>query len=105
MIAEFAFALPAAVLVTAFLVMCLTTAAQVARCHEAAVAVARAIARGESPAAVASLQTALVPRGARITSVIDGQWIQVAVQWQPPEAAGRPWFPPLVTRAVAIVEQ
>lgn len=102
--AEVALALPGLIVVAYVLMMSLVLMGQQVRCHSAASAVARAIARFETPAAVDSLAHRSLPATAQWTSTASDAFVTVDVTWRLPMTAITRWLPPVTARAVAPVE-
>jgi Flp pilus assembly protein TadG len=77
--AEFAVALPAVLLLLALLLSGAAAGVTQLRLEEAARAGARALARGEDPAAVEGIVRALAGTTAAASVVADGEWLSVIV--------------------------
>ena len=77
--AEFAVALPAVLLLLALLLAGTAAGAAQLRLEEAALAGARALARGESPAAAEAMVKRLAGASATAAIVADGEWVNVTV--------------------------
>jgi Flp pilus assembly protein TadG len=77
--AEFAVALPAVLLLLAMLLAGAAGGVTQLRLEEAARAGARALARGEDPAAVAGIARALAGASATASVTADGEWLSVTV--------------------------
>jgi len=77
---------------------------QQVRCHSAASAVARAVARFESPAAVDRLAQQALPAGAQWVTSTSDELVTVNVTWKLPTTSLGRWFPIVRARAVAPVE-
>jgi Flp pilus assembly protein TadG len=77
--AEFAVALPAVLLLLALLLAGAAAGATQLRLEEAALAGARALARGESPAAAEAIVSRLAGASATAAIAADGDWISVTV--------------------------
>lgn len=105
--AEVALALPGLLIVVFTLILGVVLAGQQVRCRDAASAVARAIARGESPATVQRLADAAMPAGASYRAdTIEGR-VRVRVEWRLPSSAGpvARWAPAAQATSVAEVER
>lgn len=79
MTAEFAVALPAVLLLLAFLLAGAAAGVTQIRLEEAARAGARALARGEDPAAVEGIVRTLAGTSATASVAADGEWLSVTV--------------------------
>jgi len=77
--AEFAAALPAVLLLLALLLAGAAAGATQLRLEEAALAGARALARGESPAAAEAMVRRLAGASATAAIVVDGEWVSVTI--------------------------
>jgi Flp pilus assembly protein TadG len=77
--AEFAVALPAVLLLLALLLAGAAAGATQLRLEEAALAGARALARGESPAAAEAIVSRLAGASATAALAADGEWVSVTV--------------------------
>jgi hypothetical protein len=77
--AEFAVALPAVMLLLALLLSGAAAGVTQLRLEEAAHAGARALARGEDPAAVKGIVRTLAGRSATASVAADGEWLSVTV--------------------------
>jgi hypothetical protein len=77
--AEFAVALPAVLLLLALLLAGAAAGTTQLRLEEAALAGARALARGESPAAAEAMVRRLAGASATAAIVDDGEWVSVTV--------------------------
>jgi Flp pilus assembly protein TadG len=77
--AEFAVALPAVLLLLALLLAGAAAGATQLRLEEAALAGARALARGESPAAAEAIVSRLAGASATAAIAADGEWVSVTV--------------------------
>jgi Flp pilus assembly protein TadG len=77
--AEFAVALPAVLLLLAFLLAGAAAGVTQIRLEEAARAGARALARGEDPAAVEGIVRTLAGTSATASVTADGEWLSVTV--------------------------
>ena len=77
--AEFAVALPAVLLLLALLLAGAAAGATQLRLEEAALAGARALARGESPAAAEAIVSRLAGASATAAIAADGEWVRVTV--------------------------
>ena len=82
----------------------LVVVGQQVRCHSAASAVARAVARFESPAAVDRLAQQALPAGAQWVTSTSDELVTVNVTWTLPTTSLALWFPAVRARAVAPVE-
>ncbi|MCU1516368.1 MAG: hypothetical protein JWQ75_1089 [Pseudarthrobacter sp.] len=102
--AEFAVALPAVLLLLALLLAGAAAGATQLRLEEAALAGARSLARGESPAAAHQIVGRLAGASATAAIAVDGEWVSVSVAGTVggPLAAVVPWT--LTARASARVE-
>ncbi len=104
--AEFAAVLPAVVLVLGVLLNTVAIGIDQIRCVDAARAVARAAARGESPAAAERVGARSAPDGARVTVGTDGDRVRARVEAGVPGPFG--WLMDgreLGSTAVAALEQ
>ena len=92
--AEFAVALPAVLLLLALLLSGAAAGVTQLRLEEAALAGARALARGEDPAAVQGIVKALAGTSATASVAADGEWLSVTVADRVggPLAATVPWM-------------
>jgi hypothetical protein len=99
--AETALAIPALVLVTVTLMGGVVLAGQQVRCRDAASAVARAVARGESSDAVAGLVARTAPASASIDVSSDGSFVRVRVAWRSTGGGWRRVLPEVSAQAVA----
>lgn len=99
--AEFAVALPAVLLLLALLLAGAAAGATQLRLEEAALAGARALARGESTAAAEEIVSRLAGASATAAIAADGEWVSVTVSDRVggPLAAVVPWT--LTARASA----
>lgn len=77
--AEFAVALPAVLLLLALLLAGAAAGATQLRLEEAALAGARALARGESPAAAEAIVSRLAGASATAAIAAEGEWVNVTV--------------------------
>jgi Flp pilus assembly protein TadG len=77
--AEFAVALPAVLLLLALLLAGAAAGATQLRLEEAALAGARALARGESPAVAEAIVSRLAGASATAAIAADGEWVSVTV--------------------------
>ncbi len=77
--AEFAVALPAVLLLLALLLAGAAAGATQLRLEEAALAGARALARGESPATAEAMVSRLAGASATAAIAVDGEWVSVTV--------------------------
>ena len=77
--AEFAVALPAVLLLLALLLAGAAAGATQLRLEEAALAGARAVARGESPAVAEAIVSRLAGASATAAIAADGEWVRVTV--------------------------
>jgi len=105
--AEVALALPGLLIVVFALILGVVLAGQQVRCRDAASAVARAIARGESAATVERLAESAMPSGANYqVDSIEGR-VRVRVEWRLPSSVGpvARWAPAAQATSVAEVEQ
>ncbi|WP_231728636.1 TadE family type IV pilus minor pilin [Arthrobacter sp. EPSL27] len=93
MTAEFAVAMPAVVLLLALLLAGSAAGVTQLRLEEAARAGARALARGEDPAAVDAIVRRLAGSAAAPVVTSDGEWFSVTVSGKVPGAVGSllPW--------------
>ncbi|MGP4031890.1 TadE family type IV pilus minor pilin [Pseudarthrobacter sp. 1C304] len=93
MTAEFAVAMPAVVLLLALLLAGSAAGVTQLRLEEAARAGARAMARGEDPAAVGVIVRRLAGSAAVPALASDGEWFSVTVSGKVPGAVGSllPW--------------
>jgi hypothetical protein len=82
--AEVALALPGLAIVTTLLLLGIVVAGQQVRCRDAASAVARAVARGETADDVDALARAAAPKGAKVEVRRGGGVVVVRVTWRPP---------------------
>lgn len=91
--AEFAVALPAVLLLLALLLAGAAAGATQLRLEEAALAGARALARGESPAAAEAIVSRLAGASATAAIAADGEWFSVTVadRVAGPLASTVPW--------------
>lgn len=91
--AEFAVALPAVLLLLALLLAGAAAGATQLRLEEAALAGARALARGESPAAAEAIVGRLAGASATAAIAADGEWFSVTVadRVAGPLASAMPW--------------
>lgn len=104
--AETALALPVLMVVLAMAVWVLAAVGAQLRCVDAASGAARAAARGESPAAVASLGRSLAPGGAQVRVEQRGEQVHVTVSARVQPFAVLSVLPALEVsgRSVALVE-
>jgi len=77
--AEFAVALPAVLFVLVLALSGLATVSDQVRCIDAARAVARAVARGDDPAAAGAIGRRLAPDGARVEVAGGPETVEVTV--------------------------
>jgi hypothetical protein len=103
--AEVALALPGVIIAAYLMMLGLVVVGQQVRCQSAASAVARAVARFESPAAVDRLARQTMPAGAQWVSSGSDELVTVIVTWKLPATSLGRWFPTVRARAVAPVEQ
>ena len=91
--AEFAVALPAVLLLLALLLSGAAAGVTQLRLEEAALAGARALARGEDPAAVEGIVRTLAGTSATASVAADGEWLSVTVADRVggPMGAAVPW--------------
>jgi Flp pilus assembly protein TadG len=91
--AEFAVALPAVLLLLALLLAGAAAGATQLRLEAAALAGARALARGESPAAAEAIVNRLAGASATAAIAADGEWVRVTVADRVPGPLGStvPW--------------
>ena len=91
--AEFAVALPAVLLLLALLLAGAAAGATQLRLEEAALAGARALARGEGPAAAEAIVGRLAGSSATASIAADGEWVSVTVADRVPGPLGAtvPW--------------
>lgn len=103
--AEFAVALPAVLLLLALLLAGAAGGVTQLRLEEAARAGARALARGEDPAAVEAIVKKLAGASATASVAADGEWLSVTVADRVggPLGATVPWT--LTARATALRER
>ena len=102
--AEVALALPGVIIAAYLMMLGLVVVGQQVRCHSAASAVARAVARFESPAAVDRLAQQALPAGAQWVAETSDELVTVNVTWALPTTSLARWFPTVSARAVAPVE-
>ena len=102
--AEVALALPGVIIAAYLMMLGLVVVGQQVRCHSAASAVARAVARFESPAAVDRLAQQALPAGAQWVTSSSDELVTVNVTWRLPAMSLGGWFPAVRTQAVAPVE-
>lgn len=102
--AEVALALPGVIIAAYLMMLGLVVVGQQVRCHSAASAVARAVARFESPAAVDRLAQQALPAGAQWVTSSSDELVTVIVTWKLPATSLGRWFPAVRTQAVAPVE-
>lgn len=103
--AEFAVALPAVLLLLALLLAGAAGGVTQLRLEEAARAGARALARGEDPAAIAAIVRKLAGASATASVAADGEWLSVTVADRVggPLGATVPWT--LTARATTLSER
>jgi|GEM_PF-2200378 len=102
--AEVALALPGVIIAAYLMMVGLVVVGQQVRCHSAASAVARAVARFESPAAVDRLAQQALPAGAQWVTSTSDELVTVNVTWVLPTTSLGRWFPVVRAQAVAPVE-
>jgi hypothetical protein len=102
--AEVALALPGVIIAAYLMMLGLVVVGQQVRCHSAASAVARAVARFESPAAVDRLAQQALPAGAQWVTSTSDELVTVSVTWKLPTTSLVRWFPVVRAQAVAPVE-
>ena len=102
--AEVALALPGVIIAAYLMMVGLVVVGQQVRCQSAASAVARAVARFESPAAVDRLAQQALPAGAQWVTSTSDELVTVNVTWTLPTTSLARWFPTVRARAVAPVE-
>ena len=102
--AEVALALPGVIIAAYLMMLGVVVVGQQVRCHSAASAVARAVARFESPAAVDRLAQQALPTGAQWVTSTSDELVTVNVTWTLPTTSLARWFPAVRARAVAPVE-
>jgi len=102
--AEVALALPGVIIAAYLMMLGVVVVGQQVRCHSAASAVARAVARFESPAAVDRLAQQALPAGAQWAASTSDELVTVNVTWALPTTSLGRWFPVVRARAVAPVE-
>jgi len=102
--AEVALALPGVIIAAYLMMLGVVVVGQQVRCHSAASAVARAVARFESPAAVDRLAQQALPAGAQWVTSTSDELVTVNVTWALPTTSLGGWFPVVRARAVAPVE-
>jgi TadE-like protein len=103
---ETALALPSLLLVAVVVIGGIAWAGHAVRCQSAAGEVARAITREEAPERIADLERRVVPLGASVRRVIDGNLVRIQIRWQPAPGAALWWrvAPPIEVEAVAMVQ-
>ena len=105
--AEFAVSFPVIAVILTLALSAVGAAAAEVRCVDAARTGARALARGETPAAAEAAARAAAPPGARIRVIRRGSEIRVEVSGRAPllgPIAGRRWTVPVAGSAAAEAE-
>ena len=102
--AEVALALPGLIFVSYLMILSVLLVGQQMRCRDAASAVARAIARGESDKAVEQLFEQAAPARAQISTNVSDTVVDVVVTWKFPAAGPTRFLPAVSAHSVAPME-